>query len=667
MSDFTDLRESMNETARVARAHLLFLLLVGLFLGILVFNTGDLVLLKAGNIALPLMELGVPVTWFYVVVPPLYLLLHINLFVRLFRLVEVVGFARNRLGDAWKDRQEILYATTYPFDFLQLILHKKFRIRLAVLFLLVFFTVYLIPLILLIWMQLRFLPYQSLYVILVHQIVTTLFCVSAIALAIHGTIVLRKTHKTTSRIFCILAPWTAPTLSVLLFGTLAIWFVWTVAIPPEIPSACQVKRDKRSTMRACIFDDWWLSEKCSLTSNERGGPFRRHLKVIGEFISIRPSLDAITLSYASDQSYGEREKTLAGTLQLPNRHFLYADFSYSQFDRVSFRFSKFHCAKMIGSVMEGANLTGANLFGTRLSGARLNGAYLRGANLSVANLERAELNGADLSELFPGRMEVLDKTNLDGAKLTRTQLNGANLRKATMRGAYLYKTEINGANLDGLILQGASFGDVQTAGVRNVNLSFDLIFVGGSLNGSIDKAKEGVAYWKYRKTRQAIKDELERLDERTAAKVVFGDATNDQRCVWPRDVHSYNVSSLPSESCKRNLVETACRSRHASVSERISSNLAQWKKGRWVELYLNVLDEPRSSCPGTSSSLRKVMCGRLSRWAKAQERQGEMGSVSVVNQDVRLRERWNKLSKEVTLQKTCFLRHCSYHTWRPCI
>ena len=44
-----EVRKSTNETARIARSNLIFFLIAGLYIGLLVANTDDLLLLKAGK------------------------------------------------------------------------------------------------------------------------------------------------------------------------------------------------------------------------------------------------------------------------------------------------------------------------------------------------------------------------------------------------------------------------------------------------------------------------------------------------------------------------------------------------------------------------------------------------------------------------------------------
>ena len=124
-------------------------------------------------------------------------------------------------------------------------------------------------------------------------------------------------------------------------------------------------------------------------------------------------------------------------------------------------------ANLFGVELQGANLVGAELQGANLVGAKLQGvslieAKLQGANLLVAELQsvylaRAELQGADLigSELQSANLVGAE---LQGANLSGAKLQGANLSGAKLQGVNLGGSELQGANLFRAELQGAYSG-----------------------------------------------------------------------------------------------------------------------------------------------------------------------------------------------------------------
>ncbi len=118
----------------------------------------------------------------------------------------------------------------------------------------------------------------------------------------------------------------------------------------------------------------------------------------------------------------------------------------------SFRYADLARSVLPKAVLSGAQLQGARLIGVQLQGARLNGAQLQGADLSSAHLRGANLIGAHLYNATLTKAG-LQKANLVGAELSRlidasyAQLQGADLRKVMMSGAYLNDAHLQGANL----------------------------------------------------------------------------------------------------------------------------------------------------------------------------------------------------------------------------
>jgi uncharacterized protein YjbI with pentapeptide repeats len=123
-----------------------------------------------------------------------------------------------------------------------------------------------------------------------------------------------------------------------------------------------------------------------------------------------------------------------------------------------------------GAKFNGADLTGANLEAASLEDAELSFAAMKGANFATAHLERADitggvalqganfllaqLQGADFSG---GNLHGVDLSSagLQGALFTNAKLYGANLREAELEGADLTRARLAGADLGGAKLFGA--------------------------------------------------------------------------------------------------------------------------------------------------------------------------------------------------------------------
>ena len=158
------LLDSVNETARIARTSLLFFLVVALYLLIIVGTTTDLMLLRGEIVALPLMEVGVPVVVFYTVAPLIFLLLHGNLLLRLSQLTVTV----NR----WKNPDRVIDHSplVFPLDFARLLLDGKPR---WALYAMVVTQIAILPIVVLLALQMNFLAYQNSFITVWHQLIVT--------------------------------------------------------------------------------------------------------------------------------------------------------------------------------------------------------------------------------------------------------------------------------------------------------------------------------------------------------------------------------------------------------------------------------------------------------------------------------------------------------------
>ena len=277
-----ELRESTNETARVARNNLLVFLVVGLYMTLLSVQHNDLLLATEGHLAIPLMEIGVPVTAFYALGPLAFFILHLNLFLRLGRLTDVVTSLERKLEQLHPAHKRVTEAElVFPLDFLQLLLHRhpiaqeqrgassrgtgrflqdwhQHRATLIPLFLIVSTPLFVLPLVLLGWMHWRFLRYQSEAVTLTHQFLITLDVLLQIAFLLKLQRAKRSSRRTASKAALLLAA----ALVGLAYGA-AIVVTWWVAVVPG--SSIEEHRPfsyaaKQVTKE--IFNDWWEPHNC---------------------------------------------------------------------------------------------------------------------------------------------------------------------------------------------------------------------------------------------------------------------------------------------------------------------------------------------------------------------------------------------------------------------
>ncbi len=158
--------------------------------------------------------------------------------------------------------------------------------------------------------------------------------------------------------------------------------------------------------------------------------------------------------------------------------------------------------ELSGLDFKGARLAGTNLFGSDLSNANLTGANLKGAMLDRFTIIGAKLDGADLSgasinrpsahpsiETLVARGPSFVGANLKGARVfgglkrtdfTRANLEGAFLAPLNKTGfiEVLFRTELDGATLTGANMKSAdlsyvsfAFADLREADLSGANLS----------------------------------------------------------------------------------------------------------------------------------------------------------------------------------------------------
>ena len=174
-----------------------------------------------------------------------------------------------------------------------------------------------------------------------------------------------------------------------------------------------------------------------------------------------------------------------------------ADFTGAHMPRANFEEAELQGANLNAAAVQGANLRFAQLQGAVLSYAKLQGADLSAAQLQGANLGSwvlARVAGED-EETVLGGPAHLEGANLSGAslqeaKLRFAHLDGADLQNAVLDDADLYFAQLRAANLSGARLRAANLSgaQLQAANLSGARLAgADLIAAqlqGADLNGA---------------------------------------------------------------------------------------------------------------------------------------------------------------------------------------
>src|SRR5215470_6830081 len=161
------LRGAADGAARLAQNSYLSFLGLGTYIAVIIWATTDVQLLERRPVTLPLLNVPLPIVEFYVVVPWLLLLFYFNLLLHLTFLAQRLHRLNAVLAafpeEATREEQRL---RLFPFPFSALLIGRPARWRLHVLLvLMVWTTVLVLPLVLVLWAQVRFLPYH-------HELIT---------------------------------------------------------------------------------------------------------------------------------------------------------------------------------------------------------------------------------------------------------------------------------------------------------------------------------------------------------------------------------------------------------------------------------------------------------------------------------------------------------------
>ena len=159
------------------RTTILFVMIFFFYATLAILSTTDTMLLREGEIALPIIQASVPVVEFYLIAPLVLVLLHLY-------LLAILVLYTGQTHDSKSYKKTPLKAFNlftkafiilFSFDQKGFILTTKNRsfmkLFLRILFLIMFGT---IPLLVLVMLQVRFLAYQEEWITLYHQILITI-------------------------------------------------------------------------------------------------------------------------------------------------------------------------------------------------------------------------------------------------------------------------------------------------------------------------------------------------------------------------------------------------------------------------------------------------------------------------------------------------------------
>ena len=442
-------RKALDDAAGMSRNLWLAFLSFGTFLAIAVGSVThtDLFL---NNIRVPLLNVNSSLVIFFCVAPLLFIAFHAYLLLNLMLMVDSVRSYMEDTDVEPKDDNDFpLLLTIFPF--VELLAGTSYSRRGNWLpGMVVWITVVFAPLVVLLLMQLQFLPYHSQSVTWGHRIVIGLDL--ALLWLFWPRIVGPPGAQT--RI------WDTIVRSLALVATVMILiFATGIATFPGEP------------LDNIIGATAWIPSPAKLdasTDNERANGAAWTVNLVSPY--------ELFFLGAINEVTGSRNSLWSNTIVVPDEDFV-DDAKLDTMDRtISLRGRDLRGAVLVRTDLRKADFTGAVLDDADLSGGRFDQAYfycaredktqrtgctsLLNAKLDDASLRGAELHYAHLEGASFRRAKLhlanLTGAHLQAATLDAAQLHHANLLNSDLRGASLKRAQLYGADLRGTHLEGAS-------------------------------------------------------------------------------------------------------------------------------------------------------------------------------------------------------------------
>ena len=455
--DAKELLDEANRASDPAWSSWLAFLLLLTYVVVTLASVSHKALLLNSPVKLPIINADIPLVGFFQYAPLLFLLVYLSL------LIQHVILARKyrRFTDAIVSyemetgAQHAARERVHSYVFSQIAAGPKpNRITKFMMQLIVYVTFSVLPIITLLYFQIKFLPYHDVSTTYWHRIAVIL----GFAMLILLTPLMQNTGPRRRRWDIKVGPqaeaWEASgtqVLLVLFLLPLVVGFSWLIATVPNEwidrrlgfapPTSVRAGPEEEAKLlnplvRRIIYD--------RLPNDNDKGWWRRWL------LSYR-----VLIVEDTDLGPDADERVV-----LRERDFRFALLSRSDLHRADLAWADLRGTQMWKTLAKGklkdTQLQGAFLKEAQLQGAQLNSAQLQGADLSKAQLQGAELNYA----------------NLQGADLRGAQLQGADLSYANLQAADLKGAQLQGAKLEGVQLQGA---DLASAAVWLVKFPRDLI------------------------------------------------------------------------------------------------------------------------------------------------------------------------------------------------
>ncbi len=469
------LLEAVNAASETVNRGWLFFLALMAYVLITVAGVTHKDLLLDAPVVLPALQASIPLKNFFTVAPVVVLLFHLGIVAQLVLLArKALEFDKAVRGIEPSDRRShALRLELSNFFFVQAIAGpERSRVISGFLHGMSWLTTMILPVLLLLFIQVAFLPYHDQGVIFVHRIVLlldflVLFLMGTFLMSTETTFLSAMMNNARRHPFNV-----AVTTLVILFIGFLSFFVAT--IPGE-------RLDR--TAQVLFGAPGPGTDPRAIRAGTAGGPifklFHRNLMVNdADLVAGGEVADGeATLNLRGrDLRYAQLDRS-----DLHGADLTGADISDASLEKADLRGATLVClggdkfpdrspsctnaktAKLLFARLDGARLKGIDLTDAHLNGAVLEDAELLAANLTRAALVAANLKGADLSSVVAEEASFI-KADLQGANLYRAVLQGAELSSAQLRSADLRYAKLEGADLRNADLEGASLAEANLYG-----------------------------------------------------------------------------------------------------------------------------------------------------------------------------------------------------------
>ena len=475
------LLEAVNSSSDTA--HMAWLIFIGVmaYLMVAVAGVTHKDLLLETPVALPILQVNIQLTQFFQFAPVLLVLFHMGL------VSQLVLLARKTLEfDGAVRALEVSDRRSHP---LRLELHNFFFVQAiagphrsvvmsAFLHGMSWLTLVFLPLFLLLYIQITFLPYHGVAITWTHRIAL----LADVAMLVLIGIFLTRTEASFLQAFgrTTLSHPISFFLTATVVLLVTLFSLTVVTIPGEpLDRVTRMLRGPElaqgNARKPQLATGFALPFISSSTDGSLLGVFHRNLIVTD--LDLVPDRDG---GPAEDASINLRDRDLRyAKLDRSDLHradFTGADLTGASLIATDLRAARLTCADINELVLtenrpsarcaaaRGADFTRAMLAGARMAGVDLTTARLEEANLESAELAYAVLAGAHFASAHLEKADMTGGVEMQGANFIVANLQGADLTGALAQGADFSSAAMQGAVLSYAGLQGASLKDADLEG-----------------------------------------------------------------------------------------------------------------------------------------------------------------------------------------------------------